>query len=1405
MPDHRLFLLEFLINKIEIDTDVLTPPKLEDLLVHFRCPDFLFLDITAEEFPADPLDTDFVAKDGVYKFNFGKTYLFPYTSEKLMNIIESTPLEIDLRISRKTVGSAIFPWIKDFSEMINIFETIGVVKSVNYSGIFDMISLHHKRVGEIDVIIKMSCLGTHMETYFCLLKKGGLFMGARSDIQYKCERYNFEDDVVPPVASIFNPLANGRISVQRLSWTELFGSKQTEAKQSFAPMLIEFDDAVCRAPLPFSRSAPDTMSHGSQYDIVSMVFRPPENKFFDFLNMMRAEVCATEEETIVTVAIDKPKKTNFTDEVQMHDDPYHDDAEVEATELTAEKMNKQLCKHKDCPAAKKFKKYGIGPLATGLGLGTLYDIVEPPVTYGISNTYGSFEHYGPYGVFRRPKDPDQPYYPPAQKFKTENESKVSLNTCTCKQAKCSHSKLLDREGCLRTCKHNYPFPKKDQSRTLRLRGGGMPTIEQNHSILLRTNENLIKESNALLNSFRNNRIRGGGIFNQEPVTSRCITPKSAITECKSIMDQFDQVVNAYKKALGPCGEVTCPFATNVIEDQCRDYCKQLKQPEEPKESKGKSCESIPCKQDLCPYREKPYPFGCGTSGCAYAKYKTGLREEDAALELMFLPAPLGTTCGHPKCDYPGDVLPPIHWDCPDPLPRDTCKNPNCPLQPPELQKLKCPVPNPETRGPCGSISCPYALPEPCDNPNCPFNETPCPYLGGKQTGGPNITGDQVNEGICNNPDCPSKKQQFDNFCENPNCPFKSETTDSLKNSVCSNPQCPFVFKSKKNICDNPECPLVTKDIEKDSICDNPDCPQAKKKNICENPFCPFNKQKNKKNNVCNNDEESICDNPDCPFAKKKDDICENPLCPFNRRVCKKNSIGSIPECPFAFKVTEEENLCDNPDCPYVKKKDNICENPQCPFTLKGTKKKSICDNPMCPNAKQECNICKNSDCPFNTQIVKNGSVCDNPECPFALKDTENESICYNPDCPYAKKEDNICKRSPCPFDRPISKNSSCDNPFCPFADDSETDSTCDNIDCPFTKKKSMVSICSNPSCPANKSTGDNVCENPECPFANKERGDGDNICGDPNCPYKKKQLDLYCSDPKCPRDGFQGKEANEFVAPVQTTTKVSKQAGQSATPKEKPESGTKKKAKKRGRFVYSVGDKYPGVNIGHRECVIPRRNVPSYMGWLWNKHTPILQMKPRRGWRPGAIERTIAKRIEAHRIAKGLGKLNIPNFPSRGPGRQYDGGSSSSSLHVKPKPTLKIQKKDGVYNITMNPLKDPKTLAENEDPYMECTPMQFKITKAKKDEDSNLCHCDDEPESTSDSELDIEFTPPAGIIHPERFKKKKNIINCESQYDATDFETKGNKGKGKKDGKKGKGKGKGKGKTKGGKKGKGKK
>lgn len=155
----------------------------------------------------------------------------------------------------------------------------------------------------------------------------------------------------------------------------------------------------------------------------------------------------------------------------------------------------------------------------------------------------------------------------------------------------------------------------------------------------------------------------------------------------------------------------------------------------------------------------------------------------------------------------------------------------------------------------------------------------------------------------------------------------------------------------------------------------------------------------------------------------------------------------------------------------------------------------------------------------------------------------------------------------------------------------------------------------------------------------------------------------------------------------------------------------------------------------------------------------------------------------------------------------YD--SSESDVTVAPKPTLQIKKKDGVYHITMNPLKDPNTLEENENPYMDCTPLQFKIIKnkdKKKETDGNECCCDgDEDEvkssvstSSSDSELDIEFTPPAGIIRPERLRRKKNVVHIDTQYNPDDCkpeqikiakkEPKGKKDKGKKGkgGKKGK-------------------
>lgn len=191
--------------------------------------------------------------------------------------------------------------------------------------------------------------------------------------------------------------------------------------------------------------------------------------------------------------------------------------------------------------------------------------------------------------------------------------------------------------------------------------------------------------------------------------------------------------------------------------------------------------------------------------------------------------------------------------------------------------------------------------------------------------------------------------------------------------------------------------------------------------------------------------------------------------------------------------------------------------------------------------------------------------------------------------------------------------------------------------------------------------------------------------------------------------------------------------------------------------------------------------------------------------------------IEKHRAALGIKPLAVGPTPK--PSKKklrknaYGVYETDSDPEISPKSTLQIKKKDGCYLITMNPLKDPNTLEDNENPYMDCTPMQFKITKNKppiqvtpggEGEDSCMCSCDES--SSSDSELDIEFTPPAGIIHPDKLKRKKNVVHTDTQYCVEDLPIETIVLPGKKKDKKGKGKkGKGGKGGKGGKSGKGKK
>lgn len=177
--------------------------------------------------------------------------------------------------------------------------------------------------------------------------------------------------------------------------------------------------------------------------------------------------------------------------------------------------------------------------------------------------------------------------------------------------------------------------------------------------------------------------------------------------------------------------------------------------------------------------------------------------------------------------------------------------------------------------------------------------------------------------------------------------------------------------------------------------------------------------------------------------------------------------------------------------------------------------------------------------------------------------------------------------------------------------------------------------------------------------------------------------------------------------------------------------------------------------------------------------------------RPGQLSKRMKDRIKARRV-----QLGIPDPPElkmltkKKLKTNVDYESSESEDEVEQKPTLTLKKdKEGTYTVNLHPLKDPKTLAPREDPYMNCTPMQF-VFKLKKPEtlktlmnisegsgEGNsdllpacLCHMDENVvESSSESELDIQFTPPAGLIYPELFAKKPNVCHVDNQYDTKDL------------------------------------
>ncbi|XP_053673342.1 uncharacterized protein LOC128723606 [Anopheles nili] len=274
----------------------------------------------------------------------------------------------------------------------------------------------------------------------------------------------------------------------------------------------------------------------------------------------------------------------------------------------------------------------------------------------------------------------------------------------------------------------------------------------------------------------------------------------------------------------------------------------------------------------------------------------------------------------------------------------------------------------------------------------------------------------------------------------------------------------------------------------------------------------------------------------------------------------------------------------------------------------------------------------------------------------------------------------------------------------------------------------------------------------------------------------------------------------------------------------------KVKRQNRNLYSYRFGKRHPGMVMGHRNCMKQKPLVPAHMGWQWDICPPGID-KRRPGWRPGAVRKPIMQLMQHFLKCYPLDNVPVSTKKSvtfRGTDQGQDGEHQARGQ----KPTLHITKKHGEYQITMNPLKDSETLQTTDDPYLPCKPIKFKLAKdpqrtklymlrdALKRKGLPLCgckdlasceHCTDREKrllveevrrtakvlglaaqttvadvpSGSESELDVEFTPPSAILRPDM--RRPDVVVAETQYNVQDFQlkpmpaetsSKGSKGKG---------------------------
>lgn len=156
----------------------------------------------------------------------------------------------------------------------------------------------------------------------------------------------------------------------------------------------------------------------------------------------------------------------------------------------------------------------------------------------------------------------------------------------------------------------------------------------------------------------------------------------------------------------------------------------------------------------------------------------------------------------------------------------------------------------------------------------------------------------------------------------------------------------------------------------------------------------------------------------------------------------------------------------------------------------------------------------------------------------------------------------------------------------------------------------------------------------------------------------------------------------------------------------------------------------PGIYYGHRNCLDLNMRIPANMGWLWNTCDNPGISKPRYGWKPGAISKHVYHLLMKAKSTSGVlvsektpSSSSLQNKSShKGKSKSLhtmqsqskhsfgkDKGKSASKESELP-PLVQIQRKDGDYYVTINPVRQADPNAK---------PLQLKISKNEEDDNAS--------------------------------------------------------------------------------------